>query len=65
MLPSRRWRGRLGSMRPAVLDVRHGEHMSEWEFLHDMFNGGYSPDQIAEHKKKMSRAETQRRREEE
>jgi len=39
--------------------------MSEWEFLHDMFNGGYSPDQIAEHKKKMSRAETQRRREEE
>ena len=30
------------------LHVRQGEHMSDWDFLHDMHNDGYSPEQIAD-----------------
>ena len=30
------------------LHVRQGEQMSDWDFLHDMHNDGYSPEQIAD-----------------
>lgn len=32
----------------AAFSVRQEEYMSDWDFLHDMHNEGYSPDQIAD-----------------
>lgn len=28
--------------------IRQGKHMSDWDFLHDMHNEGYSPEEIAD-----------------
>ena len=41
-----------GQCRPrdnaGISHVRQGGHMSDWDFLHDMQNDGYSPEQIAD-----------------